>query len=294
MRLDQWLAMELEEEVSRSSLQKWIRQGNIAGPQGEPKCSTKIRTGELYKIEVPRREALELVPDEMDLRIVFEDEDLAVVVKPPGIAVHPGPGESGHTLVNGLIHRWKDLPGMDLMRPGIVHRLDRDTEGLLIVAKNDRSLWKLSEQFQLREVEKEYNAWLLASPGEVSGTVDLPIARHPVERTKMRIDSGGRNAITLYEIKKSVVSKKGRKYSFAGIRILTGRTHQIRVHMAHLGAPVVGDPLYSRSAREFSAYGLLLFARRLSFRHPVSGKSLSFELSLPERFLEFERKCPNY
>jgi 23S rRNA pseudouridine1911/1915/1917 synthase len=297
-RLDQWISEILGDLSSRSAVQKWIRSGHLAiikENEAEPvpvKANHRIKTGEVFKLIIPEAVESHLQPLDLKLKVLYEDDDLAVIHKPAGLAVHPGKGDTSTTIVNGLLFLWKGLSqGSDALRPGIVHRLDKPTEGLLVIAKSDFAHRKLVKQFQDRTVEKEYAAWLLSSPAEGEGTVDLPIKRHPHERTKMRIDATGRNAVTHYKITKLIKSRRGRKYAFAEIKIDTGRTHQIRVHFANMGSPVAGDGLYSRSAKEFEKFGLLLFARKLSFQHPRTGETLKFELPLPERFLEFERKC---
>lgn len=295
-RLDRWLSEELSEEASRSDIQKWIQSGSFVALEGKLRSSRKVKRGEIYRLEVPEPPEPDLTPMDLHLKVLYEDDHLAVIVKPPGISVHPGPGDAEKTLVNGLLYLWKDLPVIgDPVRPGIVHRLDKPTEGLLVVAKNAHAHRNLSQAFQERNVEKIYNAWLLASPGDMEGTIDLPIGRNTRERMKMRIDHEGRNAVTHYRVEKSVNSLKGRKFSFVSLKIETGRTHQIRVHMAHSGAPVVGDSLYSRSGKTFGKFGLLLFAKSLSFPHPkIADRLMHFDLELPERFLDFESKCQYY
>ena len=159
---------------------------------------------------------------------------------------------------------------------------------------NSNSLRLMSDQFKNREIEKYYTAWLLSAPPQEEGRIELPIKRHPVDRLKMTVHEHGKMAVTVYRLLKVILSKKGRKYSLVDINIETGRTHQIRVHMAHLKCPVVGDPIYSRSSKEFEKkYGLLLFARRIVFKHPLTGKKMDFELELPERFIKFEKNCIN-
>ena len=305
-RLDQWLTEELGGDVSRSQLKKWFDQGlirrlppkteNDAVPQ-PVKGSFKLGPADRFQIEVPPPVLPDLEPRDLNLRIIHEDQDLAVIVKPPGLAVHPGPGDQGVTLINGLLHIWRDLPDSDqLFRPGIVHRLDKFTEGLLLIAKNEVTLRKLSAQFKERRVFKEYLAWLLASPAHERATLKMPIERHPSDRLKMRVAEAGQGkaAETSYEITRTIVSKKTRKFCEARITIATGRTHQIRVHLSAIGAPIVGDPLYSRTASRYEKYGLLLLARKLGFTHPTSGKTMEFELDLPQRFQDFARICVNY
>jgi len=288
-RLDVYLCDMLGEEASRSLVQKWIKNGYVCGSV-PVKSSLQVETGNEFTIEIPQTVPHSVEPVDLQLQILHEDKDLAVIVKPPGIAVHPGPGEKQVTLINGLHYLWKNLPG-DEQRPGIVHRLDAPTEGIMLIAKNEKAHRILAEDFQNRNIKKQYSAWLGAAPSLPEGRIELAIKRHPHERMKMRIDATGRMAVTLYKIEKCIVSKKGRKFAFADIEILTGRTHQIRVHMAHIGCPVVGDSLYSRTHAQFSRFGLLLFARKLEFLHPVSKIEMKFELTLPDRFLEFEKKC---
>jgi len=293
-RLDQWLADLCQSSVSRSRIQKWIKEERVTCASAPVRASRKIEFGENYELSIPEETPFETLPVDLEIKVLYQDSDLAVIVKPPGIAVHPGPGERKTTLINGLVHIWGNLENTGpSFRPGIVHRLDRETEGLLIVAKNENTLRRMSEAFQKREVEKEYLAWLAASPALSSGTIETGIKRHPRDRLKMRIDPTGRRAVTHYSIDRVIITKKGRKFALAKITIETGRTHQIRVHMAHLGCPVIGDPLYSR-ASVFSKFGMLLLAYRLKFNHPITGKILEFHCDVPERFKEFERVCVTY
>lgn len=295
LRLDQLLALHLATEESRSQIQRWIREGHVQGP-GELKPSRRVVAGEEYEWLPPPPPPADLEAVDLDLKFLFEDAELAVLHKPPGIAVHPGPGDRRPSIVHGLVHVWQEqfraeFRGEETLvhRPGVVHRLDRDTEGLLVVARTALSHRRLARQFAERSVRKEYLAWLLAAPRPDQGRIEQPIARHPRERTRMRLDPAGRMAITEYRSAEQIISRHGRKYASVQIAILTGRTHQIRVHMSALGAPVVGDPIYSRSAREYARFGMLLLAQKLSFRHPISGEELSFELPLPERFRDFQR-----
>ena len=293
MRLDQWLSEELSEKYSRSQISKWIKSGFIVGPDSLIKGSRKIEPEEMYTVQIPEPVLHKIEPIDLSLEILYEDDNLAVIKKPPGIPVHPGSGESSKiTLLNGIYHVWNHLkPTPENFRPGIVHRLDMHTEGILIIALNSNALRRLSEQFQKRTVKKEYTAWLMAAPPETEARLELPLKRHPAERMKMMVHKDGRSAVTSYKFNKAVISKKGRKYASVDIQIETGRTHQIRVHMAYLGCPVVGDNLYSRSYREFEKYGLLLLARKIQFIHPVTSKHMEFEISLPERFIDFEKHC---
>ncbi len=290
-RLDVWLAAELEASAARARIQKWIKLGCVTRGDESVSASLRIRAGEEYRIAPPAPIEPNLAPVAMDFAVLFEDEHLAVIHKPPGLAVHPGPGDGGHTLVNGLIFRWGELARTGGVRPGIVHRLDKDTEGLMIVAKQEQALRLLSRQFQERAIHKEYLAYLLATPTAPSGTVEAPIARNRTDRKKMRIHPGGRSATTQYVIEETFASRRGRKYARARLMPLTGRTHQLRVHMASLGCSIVGDPLYSRSRAALTGFGLLLLAQALTFEHPASGEPMSFRLELPDRFRAFEARA---
>jgi 23S rRNA pseudouridine1911/1915/1917 synthase len=293
-RLDTYLARELEDTASRSRIQKWIKSGNITRDGARATPAARIQAGEQYRVEPPAPARPNLEPVAMDFDVLYEDEALAVIHKPAGITVHPGPGESRQTLVNGLVHRWQELKDSGSERPGIVHRLDRMTEGLLLVARQEHALALLSRQFQERTVYKEYLAYTLVTPPTDSGEVDAPIARHPVERRKMHIHPSGRAAKTEYFTEETFITKKGRKFARVRLHPISGRTHQLRVHLAHIGCPIVGDPLYSRSRGRMSDFGLLLLARKLEFTHPANGERMRFALDLPERFQDFEAKCVHF
>ncbi|MCB1156640.1 MAG: RluA family pseudouridine synthase [Leptospiraceae bacterium] len=292
MRLDRFLSAYTGDDISRTSIQKWIKSGNIFQIPAKKavKASYIVNSGDEFEIHIPRKKEIGLNPVEMQIPIVREWEDFLVINKPAGLASHGGPGDSEPSLVNGLLFLFKNLSsvgGED--RPGIVHRLDKPTSGLMIVAKNDRAHIALSRMFQEKTVYKRYYAWLIQAPRESGGRVESPIGRHPLERLKMCIRKDGRKAITNYKILKTVSSRKGRNYSLAEAEIETGRTHQIRVHFQSLGCPVVGDRLYSRSGDEFKKYGLLLFAQKLRFQHPFTGEEIEIELPFPSNFIEFEK-----
>ncbi len=293
-RLDQWLSELLTEEVSRNRIQKWIKNGLVTGPYSSIKGSLKIQTGDIFTFTVPHPVMHDLTPEKMEIPIIFEDDYLAVIHKPYDIPVHPGPGDPKKTLINGLLHIWSDLPGQDPVRPGIVHRLDRLTEGLMIIAKTENAHRKLADLFSSRNIKKKYLAWLMAAPPEMEGRIEQPLRRNPIDRLKMTVHPSGREAITEYSVLESIDSRKGRRFTLVDLNILTGRTHQIRVHMAFSGCPVVGDPLYSRSSAQFSKFGMLLFAYNLTFTHPFTSETLNFLIEPPQRFLDFQRKCENY
>jgi 23S rRNA pseudouridine1911/1915/1917 synthase len=292
-RLDHFLNFSTGDEISRTSLQKWMKEGFIQREDGKIfKPNYRVKSGEVFHVNTPPRKKLSLDPIPMDLQIIYEEEEFLVIKKPAGIACHGGPEDPRPSLVNGLLYHFKKLSSIGgEVRPGIVHRLDKPTSGLMVVAKTDRAHIALGNQFQKREVEKRYYAWLIQCPKNSTGKIEAKILRHPTERLKMTVNEKGRKAITNYKILKTIPSPKNRNYSLAEVVIETGRTHQIRVHFQHLGCPIVGDLLYSRSGNEFQKYGLLLFAQRLAFTHPFEKRKLEFELPFSDNFLLFEKEA---
>lgn len=295
-RLDQFLAQSTGDDISRTSIQKWIKSGNVvcvSNPKDTKiKSNFKVRTGDIFQISIPPKPKLNLSPVEMKFDIVYEEDDFVIINKPAGIASHGGPGDDSPSLVNGLLYYFKNLSTLGgEIRPGIVHRLDKPTSGLMIIAKSDRAHIQFVKMFQNREIDKQYYAWLVQTPKLPSGRIELPLGRHPTERLKMCVRKDGRKAITNYQIIKSISSRKNRNYSLAKIQIETGRTHQIRVHFQNMGCPVVGDMLYSRTGNEFSQYGLLLFSESIKFKHPFSQKLIDISLPFPERFVRFEKEA---
>ncbi|EKN86652.1 pseudouridine synthase, RluA family [Leptospira interrogans str. 2003000735] len=294
-RLDRFLKYSLGDEISRATIQKWIEAGYVQGQDGKilDKSSWKVKTGEKYLLSIPPKPPLNLEPIPMELPVILERENFLIIHKPSGIASHSGPGDRSPSLVNGLIYHFKELSKMGgEARPGIVHRLDKPTEGLILIAKNDRAHGKLSELFRKREIEKKYYAWVQGHPPEESGTIDLPIARHPVERLKMTVSPKGRRSITHYKVLKYINSRSGRKFSFIEVGLETGRTHQIRVHFQNQRCPVVGDLLYSRAGSQFESYGLQLLSYFLKFKDPFTNEKIEAILPLSERFLRFEKNAP--
>lgn len=283
-RLDLYLA-ENAFELSRSRVQRLIEE-NMVLVNGEP-CGDKnyrLQSGDHISVTIPEPVKAKVEPEEIRLDIVFEDGDLLVINKPRGMVVHPAPGHARGTLVNALLSHCHDLSGIGgVMRPGIVHRLDKDTSGLLIVAKNDFTHRSLSAQLKARKLHREYIALVFGQIKPEIGRIEAPIGRHPRHRKKMAVISGGRAAVTRYR-----VIKYFERYSLLKLKLETGRTHQIRVHLAHLGYPVVGDPTYTRGGTGDLPSELVrpqaLHARRISFTHPRSGKSLEFSAPLPEAF----------
>ncbi|GIW45258.1 MAG: pseudouridine synthase [Candidatus Binatia bacterium] len=291
-RLDRYLAS-LGRWGSRARVQKLIDAGQVL-LDGQPvRARSLLRPGQTIEIRwQPVEEEVTVRPEPMPLQVVFEDNWLLVIDKPAGLVVHPTPTHKGGTLVHGLLHRWQGQqpPGLDPLRPGIVHRLDKDTSGLLIVAKDPETLTALGRQFHQRRVDKEYWAAVWGLPHRASGTVDAPIARDPVHRKRMAVvRQGGRSARSTYRL---LVHRH--PISWVAVYPETGRTHQIRVHMAHLGHPIVGDSLYGR-ARKLPAGVTLhrqaLHAAALSFTHPVSGERLSFRSPLPPDLEPLWRYC---
>jgi 23S rRNA pseudouridine1911/1915/1917 synthase len=278
-RLDRWLASYLP-ALSRSRIQAVIRSGGALLNGRRTKPSELVRAGDEILWRNPAVVSCESArAEEMSLEVLFEDDVLAVLNKPAGMVVHPGPGHSAGTLVAGLLHRFGSLSQIGgVTRPGIVHRLDKETSGCLVVAKSDAVHRLLAAQFAGREVKKVYVALVSGSPRFRSGVVDAPIGRHATHRKKMavRATGRGREAITEYRVLESAGGK-----SLIECHPRTGRTHQIRVHLKHLGCPVLGDPLYGHRGG-YSRH--MLHAWKLEFRHPVSGRRLAFEAALPPEF----------
>src|SRR5579862_190937 len=302
-RLDQFLVGKIG-EVSRARVQQMIEQGLVLVNGAATKASLRLRGGEEVRVDGPARvEPLRAIPEEIPLEIVFEDDDVAIVNKPAGMMVHAGAGATDDarnrgTLVNALLHRFGQLSGVGgELRPGIVHRLDKETSGLIVVAKNDEAHRKLATQFARREAKKTYIALVHGWVRQDHGTISSNISRDRVRRTRMTTKrSGGREAITHYTVQKRIDSKYG-KFTLLELRIDTGRTHQIRVHLASLRHPVVGDTLYG-APREMSAKNVggislprnFLHAAALQLQHPRTGVALSFERPLPEELIDFLQK----
>ena len=280
-RLDAFLAR-CAEGLTRSAAQKLIEQG-LVKRNGKPgKKNDKLEPGDRVEYEVPEAKPVDIVPTQMDLRIVYEDEDLLVIDKPKGLVVHPAPGHQEDTLVNGLLYvMGDDLSGINgELRPGIVHRIDKDTSGLLAVAKNDLAHTMLASQLKDHTMARTYEAIVCGSFREDSGTVDAPIGRHPSDRKKMCVtERNSRNAVTHWE-----VVARYRGYTHIRCRLETGRTHQIRVHMAHIGHPILGDTVYGHKNKELGQDSQCLHAGALCFKHPRDGRPVMVFSPLPEYF----------
>lgn len=277
-RLDSFLGEELE-GMSRTAIQKLIKSGEITVNDSQKKASYILKEGDRVVVNIPQEEAINILPENISLDIVYEDEDMAIVNKPQGMVVHPAPGNYSNTLVNGLLYHIGDLSMANgIIRAGIVHRLDKDTSGLLVVAKNEEVHEGLVRQFQDRSVLKEYIS-LVFNDVKEGGTIDKPIGRNPKDRKKMAVVASGKEAITSYEI-----IRRYNKYTLLKIGLKTGRTHQIRVHMASINHPIVGDPIYSRARNEFNLDKQLLHAHKLGFIHPGKNVYMEFQEDVPADF----------
>ena len=279
LRLDQFLAKRLP-EFSRSRLQQLIRDGFVRLNNSTSRPRQIVRGGDKIELTEPPLEKIDTLPEAIPLEILFEDDDLIVINKPPGLVVHPGAGHREHTLVNALLNHCVTLSGIGgKERPGIVHRLDKETSGCLVVAKNDATHWDLSKQFAARTVEKIYLALVAGKLPKAAGVIEGKIGRHPVHRKRMSATTlRGRGAKTEYRVVRS-----SNRASLIECRLHTGRTHQIRVHLHHLGHPVLGDKVYApRLAKDFPRQ--MLHAWKLGFRHPRTEEGKSFEAPLPDDF----------
>ena len=280
-RVDVFLNEEME-DVSRSALQKNIEKGNITVNGEKISKNYKLRLGDIVEAELPPPENIDIVPEDIPLDIMYEDDDLIVINKPQNMVVHPAPGHYTGTLVNALMfHCGDNLSGINgVLRPGIVHRIDKDTSGVLVIAKSDLAHKGLSEQLAEHSMKRVYNAIVYNSFSEESGTVDRNIDRSKNDRKKMAVVmQGGRNAVTHYK----VIEKLG-KYTWVELQLETGRTHQIRVHMSYIGHPLLGDPVYGPKKCPFNLNGQVLHAKVLGFIHPRTGEYMEFNSEFPDYF----------
>ena len=280
-RVDVFLNEEME-DISRSALQKNIEKGNITVNGEKISKNYKLRIGDIVEAELPPPENIDIVPEDIPLDIMYEDDDLIVINKPQNMVVHPAPGHYTGTLVNALMfHCGDNLSGINgVLRPGIVHRVDKDTSGVLVIAKSDLAHKGLSEQLAEHSMKRVYNAIVYNSFSEESGTVDRNIDRSKNDRKKMAVVmQGGRNAVTHYK----VIEKLG-KYTWVELQLETGRTHQIRVHMSYIGHPLLGDPVYGPKKCPFNLNGQVLHAKVLGFIHPRTGEYMEFNSELPDYF----------
>ena len=279
IRIDKVLS-ELLPDFSRSRIQQLIEEENILVNDVKVKSNYKVKTGDIISGEIPEDQELEVEPEEMDLDILYEDHDVIVINKPKGMVVHPGAGNTKHTLVNGLLAHCKDLSGINgVLRPGIVHRIDKDTSGCLVVAKNDLAHQNLSEQLAKRTLKRTYIALVHGVIQHNVGTIEAPIGRDKSDRQKMTVTSmNARPALTHFK-----VMKRYEAYTLVECQLDTGRTHQIRVHFQYINYPIVGDPKYSIK-KTLETQGQCLHAQRIEFIHPRTHEVMQFEAEMPEVF----------
>lgn len=282
LRIDKAISIK-NNDLSRASVQRLIEEEKILVNGKKTKMAYKISLGDEIIIIKEEPKEIELKAEDIPLDIIYEDNDILVVNKQKGLVVHPGNGNPDGTLVNAIMSHCKDsLSGIGgEIRPGIVHRIDKDTSGLLIIAKNDKAHINMSEQIKNHEVKKTYTALVRGKTKENQATIDMPIARSNKDRTKMAVSKNGKNAITHFE-----VMERFDDYTLLKVNIETGRTHQIRVHLSQIGYPIVGDFVYSNGKNPFGVEGQMLHSSKLEFKHPITGKELILEAKLPEYFKE--------
>lgn len=306
IRLDKYLS-DNNNDLSRAMIQKLIEMGNVIVNSQVVKASYKVCVGDVVEVEVEEPKESKLKSEEIPLNIVYEDNDIIVINKEKGMVVHPGNGNLEGTLANAILAKCKDsLSGIGgEIRPGIVHRLDKDTSGLIIVAKNDKAHIKLSDDLKEHKIKKTYLALVRGIVKENEATIDMPIGRSDNVRTKMAIKKSGKNAVTHFKVLKryggvaggsnigangennsGTIGGRNGGFTLLEVQIETGRTHQIRVHMAEIGYPVVGDYIYSNGKNPFNVEGQMLHAWKLEFAHPITGEKMQLEAELPEYFNE--------
>jgi 23S rRNA pseudouridine1911/1915/1917 synthase len=283
-RIDKYIVDRLEEEgeggISRTQVQEWIKSGAVSVNGRLVKANYKLTQGDQVQVDVPAAEEPEIVAEDIPLDIVYEDSDVIVINKPRGMVVHPAPGHASGTVVNALMHHCKDLSGINgVLRPGIVHRIDKDTTGLLMAAKNDLAHVSLAEQLKEHSVSRTYIALVHGNMPHDQGTIDAPIGRDSQDRKLFAVtDRNSKEAVTHF----TVLERLG-DYTLLELKLETGRTHQIRVHMKYIGYPMAGDPVYGRS-KTVDLNGQALHAAELGFTHPRSGERLHFTAPLPDDF----------
>ena len=289
LRLDIYIAS-LNLDISRSMAQKKIKNKEVLVNDKEEKESYKLKVGDTVEIILTEPKETKLKPEDIPLDIVYEDEDIIVVNKAKGMVVHPGNGNPEGTLVNAILNHCKGtLSGIGgEIRPGIVHRIDKDTSGLLVIAKNDKAHINISEQIKNRQVKKIYTALIRGNLPEDRATINMPIGRSMQDRKKMAVRKDGKEAVTHIE-----VQKRYQNYTLIKVKIDTGRTHQIRVHMAQIGYPIIGDEVYSNGKNEFGVKGQMLHSTILEFKHPTTNKVMHFEAELPQYFKDILAKLDN-
>jgi len=289
-RIDIFIYNALEEELSRSFIQKLLKNNHITIHEMPVKPNYKVKPDQEIHIIIPQPEKSALEPENIPLNILYEDNDIAVIHKPAGMIVHPGAGNTTHTLVNALLYHFKGLSSIGgVERPGIVHRLDKDTDGLMVIAKNDTAHNMLTKAFQTRNVIKKYVAIVTGKPSTPTDTINKAIDRHPKYGHKMTVRDDGKEAITHYTLQEVWHTQQG-VFSRLKLQIFTGRTHQIRVHLSSIGLPIVGDKLYSKKWEKYNVPFMLLASTYLEFDHPITGKRLQFSIDLPQHMNDFMKK----
>lgn len=281
IRIDSYLSQMIE-DCSRSFIQKLIDENHILVNKNIVKPNYKLKCNDIVDVNIPEPKAIEIEPENIPLNILYEDKDIIVINKEQGMVVHPSYGHYSGTVVNALLYHCKgELSGINgVMRPGIVHRIDKDTSGVIVAAKNNNAHQNLANQLKEHSITRKYNAIVYNNLKNDTGTIDAPIGRHPIYRKKMAVtDKNSKHAVTHYR----VIERFGR-YTFIEAQLETGRTHQIRVHMSYIGYPLVGDEVYSSKNQPFKLNGQLLHARVLGFIHPSTNKYIEFEADIPEYF----------
>ena len=287
IRIDRYLS-EMNEELSRSYIQKLIKEGQVQVGEKKQKPGYRLRVDDAVVICVPPLKELEVLPEQMDLDILYEDEDVILINKQKDMVVHPCPGRYKGTLVNGLLYHCKDnLSGINgVLRPGIVHRIDKDTTGVLVVCKNDMAHKSLAEQLKEHSITRKYHAIVHGNLKDDTGTVNAPIGRHPTDRKKMSTKApNGRHAVTHYR----VLERFG-NFTYIECQLETGRTHQIRVHMSSIGHPILGDEIYGPAKCPYKLQGQTLHAKILGITHPSTGEYIEFDAPLPDYFKDLLNK----
>jgi 23S rRNA pseudouridine1911/1915/1917 synthase len=286
-RLDSFIAEALP-ELSRTAVQRLIDAGEVMVNGAVPRSSYKVRRGDTVVVRIPPAQPVALSPEALPLDILYEDADILVVNKAAGMVVHPGAGNYSGTLVNALLAHCDDLQGIGgELRPGIVHRLDKDTSGVLVVAKNDHAIHALQRQFKQRDVRKTYVALVIGNIEQVEGVIEAPIGRHRVHRQRMAVVTNGKPARTRWRVRGRYRDAQNRIYTLLDVRLLTGRTHQIRVHFAWLGYPLVGDVVYGPVHSPLPAPRQFLHARALTLVHPTTEEKMTFSAPLPDDLAQF-------
>lgn len=287
-RIDKYLSTCME-EFSRSYIQKVIKDGNVTISGKPAKANYKVTAGDIVIVDVPEPEQLDILPEDIKLDIIYEDSDIIVINKGKGMVVHPSAGHYSGTIVNGLLYHCADqLSGINgVMRPGIVHRIDMNTTGVIVVCKNDKAHNCIAAQLKEHSITREYHAIVYNHFSEEEGKVDAPIGRHPVERKKMAINyRNGKRAVTHYQL----IRNLKQNFSYIKCHLETGRTHQIRVHMASIQHPLLGDDVYGPKRSNYQLEGQVLHAKTLGFIHPTTNEYVEFQAPLPDYFEELLRK----